>query len=346
MRFQEYLIEKTMSFDKALQVFGMDTESAADKLALKKKYRDLAMQHHPDKGGDEEMAKEINNAYEVLAKAKISKSSGIDWDAIGAKYRRWGVQIKTSLLANFNPEVFTAYFKEHSGYDFKYEITKTYPLEKERNPSYAGFNVEFFTKDRETVFTMQIHATLSDVIHNRSLGHGDDISYNLYTTAIGFHLNKKQKMSQRDWKHTTDHSFFRKPEMLFPKKKMKDIFSGKSSQRKFKKRDMETFLIKKLGAKFGSGDYVYIPLGEDYKLCVYRSVMMRMATWSVNGIYKGAGGREGRINFVSFLEEEETAKIFEKIQKETMKVNGEAKIKKVRILVKQAYEAYKKAKGL
>ena len=33
---------------------------------IKKAYRKLALQHHPDKGGDEEMFKKINNAYALL----------------------------------------------------------------------------------------------------------------------------------------------------------------------------------------------------------------------------------------------------------------------------------------
>ena len=46
------------------------------------------------------------------------------------------------------------------------------------------------------------------------------------------------------------------------------------------------------------------------------------------------------------MEEEETAKILEKIQKDVMKVKGSAKIKKTEQLVKFAYEAYKKSKGI
>ena len=38
--------------------------------AIKKAYRKLAMKHHPDKGGDEKMFKEINEANDILTSDK------------------------------------------------------------------------------------------------------------------------------------------------------------------------------------------------------------------------------------------------------------------------------------
>jgi hypothetical protein len=51
-------------FDEALQVFGLSRPVTLDD--IKRRYRVLAKQTHPDTGGDAEQFKHIHNAYQVL----------------------------------------------------------------------------------------------------------------------------------------------------------------------------------------------------------------------------------------------------------------------------------------
>lgn len=358
MKFKKFLYLAEMSYSDALKVFGLD--SVEDKAELKSLYRKLAMKNHPDQGGSLDKIKAITVAYEILDKGKTTgKKDKFDWEASNKKYQMAGAQIKTALLSSFQPDVFLQYFQNLSGLKFNYEIVRTTPLETDKSPSSAGFNVEFFTKDRSSVFTFKVYAQLHDIVWPKAeLGYGE-LSYTVYTEAHGFHLNKKQKMSRSDWKFTRDHSFFRKPEQLFPKKKMKDIFSGKTSKRAFKKRDMETFLKAKLGAKleYGGGQtQAAIPLGDNeegmpYTLLLYRVTFDRVGMWMGNGIYLkkgkyGYGSRVLQTEIFTFPETEETAKTFEKVQKEVMKIKGEYKPKKTNDLLKFAYQAYRKSKGI
>src|ERR1700743_3539895 len=46
------------------EVLGVKKDASADE--IKKAFRRSAIEHHPDRGGDEEKFKELNEAYEVL----------------------------------------------------------------------------------------------------------------------------------------------------------------------------------------------------------------------------------------------------------------------------------------
>ena len=54
--------------DKVYQLLGLPDFASIDD--VKKAYRKLALQHHPDKGGDIVKMQQINLAYEVLSKEK------------------------------------------------------------------------------------------------------------------------------------------------------------------------------------------------------------------------------------------------------------------------------------
>jgi DnaJ-class molecular chaperone len=55
-----------IDFSQYLIVLGLDPNQQHTAEEVKKKYRELCFIHHPDKGGDPEMFKKINMAYEMI----------------------------------------------------------------------------------------------------------------------------------------------------------------------------------------------------------------------------------------------------------------------------------------
>jgi DnaJ-class molecular chaperone len=68
------------------KILGID--KSATKEEIKKAFRKLALEHHPDKGGDEKKFKEINEAYTVLSddkkRAQYDQFGNADFQGFGA----------------------------------------------------------------------------------------------------------------------------------------------------------------------------------------------------------------------------------------------------------------------
>ncbi|MDX1535840.1 MAG: DnaJ domain-containing protein [Candidatus Spechtbacterales bacterium] len=75
------------------KVLGVDKSASQDE--IKKAYRKLAHKHHPDRGGQEDEFKKINEAYQVLSDPKKRKQ----YDQFGSSYENMGGQ-------GFNPNDF------------------------------------------------------------------------------------------------------------------------------------------------------------------------------------------------------------------------------------------------
>lgn len=344
MRFNKYLkLIMEMSLSQALEVFGMQGSELGNPALLKKKFRNLSKENHPDHGGDVELMKNINVAYALLKTSKAAQTSHkINWDDINKKYRGLASVVKTSLMAGFKPEIFIAYFNQFTTEKFEFEYTRVFPKETERSPSYAGFAGEFFTSNRDTVFELDITVHLTDIADQTGLGY-KNFQYPLIITAYGFHNNKKQKITQRDYQFSNDHSFFNDPSKIYPAAKLKKIFSGATSKRKFKKRDFQMFMAKKCKASIDS-DWCRLPIVDDFKLTLYRMVFMKVAHWGVNGVYKKSGRVMGPYA-ITLPETEETAKMLYDLQKQCSRgpATEEAVVKRVLNFLK-AYKAKQEQK--
>lgn len=329
-RFDQYLkLLVEMSLDKALEVFGLQTNDLGNIPLVKTTFRKLSKANHPDHGGDVEIMKSINVAYSVLKTSKAAQiNSRLNWDEIDKKYRGLASAVKASLVAGFKPEIFITYFNQFTSDKFEFEFTNVFPKETERSPSFAGFRGEFFTSNRDTVFELDVSVHLTDIADKTGLGY-QNFQYPLGIVTYGFHNNRKQKLQQRDYQFSNDHSFFSKPEKIFPEGKLRKIFSGTTSKRQFKKRDFQMFMSKKCKASIDN-DWCRIPIVDDFKLTLYRMVFMKVAHWGVNGVYKKHGRVMGPYA-ITLPETEETAKMLFDLQKQCSRgpATEEAVVKRV-----------------
>lgn len=89
----------------------LDLEGTINENQLKQKYRELALKHHPDVGGDTEQFKKINSSYELLSKitplvcskSNVRQFEEIDtylfgkirretWDSINKRFSKYAPQ--------------------------------------------------------------------------------------------------------------------------------------------------------------------------------------------------------------------------------------------------------------
>ncbi|HEY5714003.1 MAG TPA: DnaJ C-terminal domain-containing protein, partial [Candidatus Gracilibacteria bacterium] len=82
------------------EILGL--KKGASKADIKKAYRAKAKEHHPDKGGDEKVFKEINQAYETLG----DDQKKTQYDQYGSAGPQFGGGGRGGFSANFNASDF------------------------------------------------------------------------------------------------------------------------------------------------------------------------------------------------------------------------------------------------
>jgi molecular chaperone DnaJ len=84
-------------------ILGVSKDATSDD--IKKAYRKLAIQHHPDKGGDENKFKEVAEAYETLSdpqKRQMYDMGGMKSNGFGNQFGGMGGDINEMLRNFFN----------------------------------------------------------------------------------------------------------------------------------------------------------------------------------------------------------------------------------------------------
>jgi molecular chaperone DnaJ len=105
------------------EVLGINKDASADE--IKKAFRKQAIEHHPDRGGDEEKFKELNEAYEVLKDTEKRKRydqfghAGVGGDTGAGGYGGFGGGQGQSMNFDFGDlglgDIFNSFFNGGQG---------------------------------------------------------------------------------------------------------------------------------------------------------------------------------------------------------------------------------------
>lgn len=277
--FQEYIIEQTMTAQDAEHLLGLHGGYTANE--LKSAYKRMAIQHHPDKGGDVAYMQRINAAYDKLSNM-LSGGRESPEDRLAA-WKKSMEQDRVFLVAalgkvrqKLNIHALTTHFKAIFDEDFSVQ-------EKDAvDSNYSSISVEFSNHTRTTVLDLHVHITSSQR-HNKGLGAADH-DINMYVSTSILHNRRKIKLSQQNYRFEHDSTILSKPDMLFPSKKLLVKKTNKTT--KFSRKDALLSLQKEIHATFRD-NWLTIPLPstEHMSIVFYRTVFMRFASWGINGIY-------------------------------------------------------------
>lgn len=253
------ILNESLTIPEARKILGLNASFTADD--VKRAYALKSREHHPDKGGDVEKMKEINNAYKVLKNVNSVSGAKANWDEIHAKYNQKAKEVVKDLTKKFKPQNFVDYFSKIFGEPFDYAMAAFGDTEpKYGSHTSAGFSVKFFSKDKKIAFDMQVSAYLPNLFKSTKTlgGENPNISYPLSILAYGYFNNKKVKMAKRDFDFKNDHSLLTNPELVYPSKKLENAKKNAASGKpvKIRRADMILAIKNEVGAKPFSDGYI------------------------------------------------------------------------------------------
>ena len=201
------------------------------------------------------------------------------------------------------------------------KIIKAVPSEKDYTAYFSGIEVEIYNEKRTTIFSVSIRVILADIIHGENLG-ADSITYTMGVATNCYHNKRKYKITRSDYDFKNSKKVFIDPSFIFPKAKIKKIFSTKT-KRKFSKRDMLLFLTKNLNSEKIMSNNVYrIPIKDDLSIDIFRRTISRVGYWIVMGV--GNKNQYGKLkNSYMFEENESLMDDFSNIKNELKKLKDQ-----------------------
>lgn len=335
--FKDFLIE--MSVDAALKLFGFNNSSIS-KIDLTKKYKALSKKNHPDLGGSTEQMQKINAAYETLKKSSGNTTKQDDFrksfDKMAADYRNYAKIAMLNLEHRINIKNFQKYFSAFlDGKDIKVEINKTdiTKFNDRSSPTDVYYEAQFYTTDKKINFTMRFSVTLVNIAKEKATLGSSNIDFPMFVSINILYNRRKVKLGAKDYNFSSDKNIMSDPEILFPKAKLKKVFTAKT--KKFAKKDALLSLKKELDARI-TGDDIRIDfktLGKFASLYMYRSTFMRLGTYNIVSLTNGKSHHRFKVQTIMEGEEQisfiiDTLKKLQTKKKESDIVKGIEKMLK------------------
>ena len=170
-------------------VLGINKQSSADD--IKKAYKKLAMEHHPDRGGDHDMFAKINVAYETL-KDPVKR----------AEYDKPKEQFKYNTSTNFE-DVFSSFFGARQTQRKNRDLKLNVIIDLSEAESGKDFIANYaLLTGQETSANIRIHPGVQhgEVIRFRNLGDNTFHQYPRGDLLVQVQV-KKHPRFERDGAH-------------------------------------------------------------------------------------------------------------------------------------------------
>ena len=279
-KLKNFLIE--MSAPEAEQLFGLTgTYTSAD---VKKIWRKLSLQHHPDKGGSTQMMQKVNAAYDILKRGgtvkKMSQQDQADkyWEEINKNKE---IVIK-HIKKNFDSSVYLKHLETVTGR--KFEIMS----EKLDNPKLSpriDLKVRFHSVEGFDVFDLVLTIQPpSGPTKQLSRQGQEEYTVLFYGNAMLDGKDYKLYYNQRGYKSISSLEVSN-PEIVFPKAKIQRHIKV-TSKKPLKKKDVETYFnTAKRAGKTTFGDYIINLQDEGMHIIITRNVFLRKGSYQI-GLYK------------------------------------------------------------
>ena len=339
---KNFLIEEAMmDSSTAFKLLGLEH---GDYDGVDKAFKKMAMKHHPDRGGDVETMKQINQAKDSLEGGSGSGSAfgfhpngrkkESEADIRERNVRRVAkAKVVTdyiynklnSLVQEFEP-LLMKHLEKHTGKKFSVDskaqkADNTYDGEAHWSTGsinkwngHVDWKIKFTSEDGQSIFFIELTGHIGERDFEHALS-ADDLEMEVSFETFAYSEGKKTKMQVKNWGNKAKAASLGKPEDFFPAKKLtKSVTTAKT--RPTRRADAYAFLKTEMKAIFPytDKDLCLIPIDNDEFVQMQRQTRNGISNWSFNKIVK----KDGTFNYKIVTTSAEAVKIKMKIFMEAL----------------------------